>query len=174
MLLGAALGSHWARKGSPLTIFSSVTHSGVLRGIGFEGPKVCFLHIIYVYITDICHIWKMNKNLRKSYKFHGSAAIGKVYGEPFFMIFLCGTCCSGFWGALSRLWGAIVFLGVALGGHWAPKGSPMVIFDSIIYSEVRAAHFPLPTSHFPSPTAYFLSCRIHKSMGSGMLGSCRV
>ena len=73
----------------------------------------------------------MYKNLRKTYKFHGSAAIWGVYGEPFFMIFLCGTCCGGFWGALWRLWDAIVLLGVALGSHWAPKGSPMVIFDSI-------------------------------------------
>ena len=64
----------------------------------------------------------------------------EVYGEPFFMIFLCGTCCSGFWGALWRLWGAIVLLGVALGGHWAPKGSPMVIFDSIKHSEVSASN----------------------------------
>ena len=44
----------------------------------------------------------MYKNHRKTYKFHGAAATWGVYGEPFFMIFLCGTCCGGFWGALRR------------------------------------------------------------------------
>ena len=96
MLLGVALGGHWAPKGSPMVIFGSVPHSGKLRVMGFGGPKVCFLHIIYVYITDICHIWKMYKNLRKTFKFQGSAAIGGVYGRLFFLSFLCGTCCGEF------------------------------------------------------------------------------
>ena len=78
----------------------------------------------------------MYKNLRKTYKFHGSAAIWGVYGKPFFMVFLCGTCCSGFWGALWRFWGAIMLLGVALGGHWAPKGSPLTFFGSVTPREV--------------------------------------
>ena len=73
----------------------------------------------------------MYKNLRKSYKFHGSAAIGGVYGESFFMIFLCGTCCGGFWGALWRLWASIMLLGAALGGHWAPKESRWRLFQSV-------------------------------------------
>ena len=54
-----------------------------------------------------------------------------IYGEPFFMIFLCGTCCGGFWGALWRLWGPIMILVAAPGGHWTPKGSPLMIFGSI-------------------------------------------
>jgi len=78
----------------------------------------------------------MYKNLRKTYKFHGSAAIWGVYGEPFFMIFLCGTCCGGFWGALWRLWVPTMLLGATLGGHWAPKGSLMAIFVSIPHSDL--------------------------------------
>ena len=73
----------------------------------------------------------MYKNLRKTYKLHGSAAIGGEYGELFFMIFLCGTCSGEFWGALCQLWGAIMLLGAALGGHWAPKGSRWRRFHSV-------------------------------------------
>ena len=86
--------------------------------------------------NDKGSLLKTFSNLYKTYKIHGAAAIWGVYGEPFFMIFLCGTCCSGFWGTLWRLWGAIVLLGVALGGHWAQKGSPMVIFGSIPHSDL--------------------------------------
>ena len=94
-----------------------------------------FTYHICIYHRHMSYM-EIYKNLRKSCKFHGSAVIGGVYGEPFFVIFLCGTCCGGFWGALWRLWGPITLLGATLGSHWASKRCPMAIFESIPHSEV--------------------------------------